>query len=299
MKPHKATITSLIALASCIACGSSVEAQVAASTNPLLDCSKWDSEYQPTKTEGNSGNDTIGYEPVAVDDSDVSGGSTGSTTGGATGTGGVTGTGGSSGGSVTPTPSPSASSTPTPTPTPKPTASSPVITTSTAYYTSGGVSSMRVTSAVHAGVTVKYYRAGSVSSKYKQNLSAVKSYPTPSGSGVLRTVGGQKILSKNGINLSGLDPNIINVIDEINLTAAALGLPDPVVTAGHDTSGHSSGSLHYSGDAIDLRCNSSYASASACKQWVVTLANALGTGYDVIFEDYGGANSHVHIGWKG
>lgn len=196
------------------------------------------------------------------------------------------------------TPSGTPTSAPTSTPTPKPT--TPPVTTSPGgsapYMKNPPTTGMRVTSAVHDGVTVRYYRAGSTDPAYRQNLAAVKSYPAPSGGGVVRTVGGQKILAKSSATkLDGLDSHIINIIDEINLTAAALGLPDPVVTAGHDQAGHSANSDHYTGDALDLRCNA--VGASKCKQWVVSLANALGPGYDVIFEDYGNANSHVHVAW--
>lgn len=199
------------------------------------------------------------------------------------GTGGDGVTGG--GGTGTPTPT----ATPTPTPTPATSAAVP-------YMPASSTAGMKVTSSVHGTTTVKYYRANGIDSDYKQNLSAVKSYPTPSGNGVVVTIGGQKILAKDSaVKISGLSQGIINAIDEINLSAAALGLPDPVITAGHDQAGHSSNSDHYTGNALDLRCNT--VSTTACKQWVLTLQNALGSGYDVLFEDWGGSNSHVHVAY--
>jgi len=228
------------------------------------------------------------------------------------GSSGGTGTGGGSSGGSTPVFGPSnpvVQPVPTPDPTPTPTTPvdnpAPVTNPGTGgggsvgdnvrYVTNGNVAAMRVTSSMHGDTKVNYYRATGVSSAYQQNLLAVKTYPTPSGNGELVTIGGQKILARDGAKLSGLDSHIINIIDEINLTAAALGMPDPVITAGHDQKGHSPTSDHYSGDALDLRCNA--VSETACKKWVIGLANALGSGYDVIFEDWNSANSHVHVAW--
>jgi hypothetical protein len=200
--------------------------------------------------------------------------------------------------------------TPDPTPTPTPTLPDlPVLPTtppstgggSVGYMKSPSISKMTVTSSVHDGHTVQYYRSGRDSS-YQQNLTAVKTYPTPSGgSGTkLVTIGGQKILTAGDQKITGLDQHIVNIIDELNLSTIAMGFPDPIITAGHDTAGHSPTSLHYQGDALDLRCNvNNGMSPTQCKQWVVSLASALGPGYDVIFEDWGDANRHVHIGWKG
>lgn len=228
-------------------------------------------------------------------------------TGGGTSTGGGTGPGtggtpvfGPSNPVVQPLPTPTPGATPTPSPT-------PVVTTpgtggsvgnDPGYVTNGRVSSMRVTSSMHGTTKVLYSRATGVSSANQQTLSTVKTYPEPSGGGVVRTIGGQKILAKDAnVALSGLDSHIVAIIDEINLTAAALGLPDPVITAGHDQAGHSPNSDHYTGDALDLRCNPGYASGDSCKKWVIALANALGSGYDAVFEDWHGANSHVHVAW--
>jgi len=266
-----------------------VHAQTASEMTPQLDCEQWE-PTTPSPTPAPSGTAGTG--------GDIGLPSTGTPGTGTPGTG-TPGTG-------TPTPgatgTPGATPTPTPTPTPAPTPSPTPVTgggagSTTGYVTNGNINNMRVTYGKSGTKTIGYYRPGPLDASKAQNLTQVKSYPTPSGNGTLATVGGQKILIKAGTKLNGLDPHIINVIDEINLTAAALGLPDPVITAGHDTDGHSEGSSHYSGDALDLRCNA--VADSACKKWVIALGNAVGSRYDVIFENYGGDNDHVHIAWKG
>lgn len=180
-----------------------------------------------------------------------------------------------------------------PAPAPAPTPAAPK---NPPYVINGNVSQMTVTS--KNGVA--YYRAKAIPSN-QQNLAQVKSYPTPSSPGTsLKTIGGQKILAKNAaVRTAGLTAGIVNIIDEINLTAAALGLPDPVITAGFDLGGHSPGSRHYSGNALDLRCNSTYASGTACKKWTIAMQNAFGPKYDVTWEDHGDGNSHIHLSYNG
>lgn len=275
MKPIIATLLGTVAL---------VWVQTAqAQVSPALNCDETTGTGTPTPTP------TIGTGDVGVGDDDT-----------------VTG-GGSSGGTGTPTPTPTPAPTSgTPTPTPAPTTVTPTPSPTTTVVSPAPVADkylpkskmdtqkMRVTSKKRSdGTTVYYYRAP-VTSGYQVDLAAVKTYPTPTGNGTLTTIGGQKILQKGQQNLKGLSTAIINVVDEVNLTAASLGLPSPVITAGHDQSGHSAGSDHYSGNALDLRCN--HVTATQCKQWVFSLQAALGPGYDVIFEDYGNANNHVHIG---
>lgn len=271
----------VLALLGSVALAALPEAAHAQSMNAALDCGPDTPTPSGTGTPTPSASGTPTPSPTGT--------GTGGTGTGGTGTGG-TGTGGTGGGD-----------TGTGTPTPSPTT---VVgggggeTTTKPYVTNGSVSGMRVTSSMHGSTNVKYYRASAsqVNAANKQDLAAVKTYPRPNGNGVVKTVGGQLILAKdNNVKLNGLSRGILNIIDEINLTAAALGLPDPVITAGHDQAGHSPTSDHYTGNALDLRCNN--VSTTACKQWVIALQNALGSPYDVLFEDWGGSNSHVHISY--
>src|SRR3546814_16721072 len=72
------------------------------------------------------------------------------------------------------------------------------------------------------------------------------------------------------------------------------GLPSPVITSATDGT-HSPGSIHGSGHALDLRCRE----RNACIKWAGILKQALGPGYDVMFEDWGGANNHLHLEYDG
>lgn len=265
MKPITLALLGTVALAALSVPGMAT-AQVAGAMTPSLDCEVETTPGSPTPTPTPSAD---------VDPDDLDDGGT------------VVGGGG----------------TPTPTPT-VPTGGGGGGGGTVDYLTKPNTSNMRVTTGKSdhaAGGTVHYYRAGPINSQYAQNLATVKTYPTPYGSGVMATIGGQKILMKDkNQKTNGLSSGITRVVDEINLTAAALGYPDPILTAGHDTDGHSSTSKHYTGNALDLRCNGvNGMSTGQCKSWVVTLQNALGPRYDVIFEDYGNSNSHVHVGYKG
>jgi hypothetical protein len=267
MKPITLALLGSAALAALSVPGAA-HAQTAASMTPALDCE----EESPSATP------TPGSTPVADVDPDDHDDDGGTGTGGGTPTPTPSGPGGGGGGGGSDGP--------------------------TKYLTSPNIGNMRVTTGKsdHAsGGVVHYYRAGPLNSEYLQDLAAVKTYPTPYGSGVMATIGGQKILMKDkNQKITGLSSGITRVVDEINLSAAALGYPDPILTAGHDTDGHSSTSKHYTGNALDLRCNAvNGMTTTQCKKWVVTLSNALGSKYDVIFEDYGNSNSHVHVGYKG
>jgi hypothetical protein len=323
----------LLALMSTVAIASIPGSIMAQSMSPSLNCDPQDSEF----TE--SGNAKLDSDNSVFDNGDgsvSSGGSSGASggsggtvgadgadgkgtanptvpAGSGTGTGagaGIGMIGGSGNGGITGGPGGTVSGGPAsvggpgnggidlgtdnnPAPAPAPTPAAPK---NPPYVINGNVSQMTVTS--KNGVA--YYRAKAIPSN-QQNLAQVKSYPTPSSPGTsLKSIGGQKILAKNAaVRTAGLSAGIVNIIDEINLTAAALGLPDPVITAGFDLGGHSPGSRHYSGNALDLRCNSTYASGTACKKWTIAMQNAFGPKYDVTWEDHGDGNSHIHLSYNG
>lgn len=246
-----------------------------------------------------------------------SSGGNGSDTGGATGgdtggTGSGTGTeggpspdpdGDGTGGNGTgdPAPAPSPLPTATPTPTPAPTGGTPL--SAEQYNRNPSIGNMRVTtgnsnSSSNAGGVVRYYRARTDNSYPAQRLAERKNYSVPT-SGTIRTIGGQKIQVKSSsVNVSSLNSPIVNIIDELHLTAATLGYPKPIITSGNDSQ-HSAGSEHGQNNAVDLRCNSANGmTTTTCRKWVVTLQYALGDDYDVIYEDYGNGNSHVHVAYR-
>lgn len=128
------------------------------------------------------------------------------------------------------------------------------------------------------------------------DLAQVKPYRAPTN-GIIKTLGGQRIkVRSQSTNLNGMHASIVNIIDELHLTAYALGFPAPVITSSNDGT-HSPGTLHGTGKAIDVRCNDR--SSRDCIRWTMTLKQALGRGYDVLFEDWGGPNNHIHIEYDG
>lgn len=144
---------------------------------------------------------------------------------------------------------------------------------------------------------VIFFRAPN-NSAFQQNVAKDKPYrpgPRP-----IRTVKGQSISVKsNEVRIGNLSQGIVNAFDEIHLVSKALGFPPPIVTSGND-SNHTAGSAHFSNNAIDIRCNgANEMTPTKCKQQVIALKAALGPKYDVIFEDYGNANNHIHISFKG
>lgn len=241
----------------------------------------------------------------------------------------------------TPTPAPTTPvTTPTPTPTPAPTTpgtvfgpnnpvvqpvpvtdpvlptippltTPPVVTNpgtgggGKAGYAKPGATTVTGTKKTYTIGGVKYpltvYKASGLNSAYKQDLATTKTYPTPSGGGVLKTVAGQKVLVKsNDVDMAGIDQNLKIILDEIYIVANLIGMNDPVFTAGDDETGHTPGSAHYRGDAIDMRCNTANGySPATCKNFVGMLQQALGPRYNVQFENYGTSRDHVHIGWLG
>lgn len=187
---------------------------------------------------------------------------------------------------------PGATPTPSPTPTPTPTNPGSGGGGNGGYVTKP--SPPRVVTKNVSGTKVTYHVGQYTPGYSHQNLSEVKSYPSPSG-GTVRTVAGQKILvSGSHVKTSNLSKRMTDIIDELNITAKLIGLPSPVITSATDGS-HSTTSLHGNGHALDLRCRE----RSLCIKWVGVLKQALGPGYDVMYEDWGSANSHIHLEYDG
>lgn len=187
---------------------------------------------------------------------------------------------------VPPSPTPN----PTPTPTPPSTGGGNELSAGQ-YLRNPDPNNVRVSGRFHVAQLTRGYSM--------QNLREVKSYPqprNPAGTSI-RTIGGQRMAVKNTeVNkLGGLHSSIVMIIDEINITGRMLGL-DAVMTSGQDDRGGSS--LHNSGRAIDIRCNTANGySVNSCLKWAVSLKAALGANYDVMWENYGTNNpsNHIHI----
>lgn len=69
---------------------------------------------------------------------------------------------------------------------------------------------------------------------------------------------------------------------------------DMLITSGND-SAHMPGSKHYVDRALDFRTK--HLTAGMKQMLVVSVRRRLGPDYDVILEDEGGNNEHLHIEW--
>ena len=203
---------------------------------------------------------------------------------------GMTPPGGATPPGTTPKPTP----TPTPTPTPVPAPGGSSGGSGNSGYVTKPSPPRTTTKTMSGGSKVTYYIGQYTPGFSHQNLKSVKTYPAPSG-GSTRTVAGQKILvSSSNVKTANLSSRMTDIIDEINITAKLAGLPSPVITSATDGY-HSAGSVHGTGHALDLRCRE----RTICVKWAGILKQALGPGYDVMFEDWGGANNHIHLEYDG
>lgn len=99
---------------------------------------------------------------------------------------------------------------------------------------------------------------------------------------------------KPGVHLTGLRPEMTPVL--INAVAAFVDCgADAVVTAAVDGS-HSRGSLHYVGLALDFRMK--HVGPSEKASVAKTMTESLGLLYDVVWEDAGGVNEHLHVEYQ-
>jgi len=98
---------------------------------------------------------------------------------------------------------------------------------------------------------------------------------------------------KDGVPQDGLHPRIDEALAKAEHLFAAFGL-DVIVTA-TSNGVHRTGSLHYSVPckAVDLRTKH-MARESDKVALKVALTAALGPDFDVLYEDPGGSNQHIH-----
>jgi len=110
-----------------------------------------------------------------------------------------------------------------------------------------------------------------------------------------RTLAAQhNVAVKNAaVKIGALHPKMAPVIEAVAKAAKKLGLPQPVITSGNDSS-HKQDSLHFKGRALDFRGNNiTSTQALKLRSEVMT---ALGADYDVLFETFANkANNHLHV----
>jgi len=93
---------------------------------------------------------------------------------------------------------------------------------------------------------------------------------------------------KDGVNFRGLQPQMLLVIPRMEELWRGQSL---TITSANDGT-HMPGSLHYQGLALDFRTKD----VTLDKQRLFEeVKAALGRQFDVIFEDQGGPNEHMHV----
>ena len=96
---------------------------------------------------------------------------------------------------------------------------------------------------------------------------------------------------KSSVKLKGLQPQMVIGLLIASSIAEDMGL-DLVVTSANDGK-HMATSKHYSGNALDLRTHDWPTAVKL--QFVEKLRGCLTAEYDLLFEDQGGPNEHVHL----
>lgn len=92
----------------------------------------------------------------------------------------------------------------------------------------------------------------------------------------------------------GVQPHLIRIVAALaNVATSWYGTPELTITAGIDGQ-HQASSLHYALRAVDVRSHD-IPTQSLKDLFVAQIKAELGAGYQVIVENLGSANEHVHI----
>lgn len=97
---------------------------------------------------------------------------------------------------------------------------------------------------------------------------------------------------KTGVSLRGIKPEVVVGMLITNSQYERSGV-ELLLTSVND-SRHSSGSLHYAGLAFDCRTKW-VMSRETIMPLVESIRSSLGDEWDVVLEDYGGDNEHIHV----
>lgn len=99
------------------------------------------------------------------------------------------------------------------------------------------------------------------------------------------------LLFKDGVKLIGLHAAMLIAVHIVQEEFARYGL-DTVITSGNDST-HSTKSLHYKGRAFDFRTRHAVGVISGI--YLAIKKRLTPIGFDVLYENPGGANQHLHI----
>ena len=97
---------------------------------------------------------------------------------------------------------------------------------------------------------------------------------------------------KAGVRLKDLQPQVVLAALVVERIYEGYRV-DCVITSAND-SRHGTNSLHYKGCAIDIRTKTFGGDKEELRN---EIAEALGDEFDVVIEDLGGLNEHMHIEW--
>jgi len=100
---------------------------------------------------------------------------------------------------------------------------------------------------------------------------------------------------KPGIKIYGIKPEILLGLIIIERVFDSLNIPCVVTSPANNSEAHSStNSLHYTGQAIDIRLPSRYnPSAGLDKSVTDSIRNVLGEEFDVVLE-----SNHIHVEYQ-
>lgn len=100
------------------------------------------------------------------------------------------------------------------------------------------------------------------------------------------------MILKPGVNMSGVQPEILRAMADIHATMEATG--EFTLTACLDGK-HKATSLHYKGLAVDIR--SKHMGTMLKLKTLNDLRSILGPDFDVLLEGEGTENEHYHLEW--
>jgi hypothetical protein len=102
-------------------------------------------------------------------------------------------------------------------------------------------------------------------------------------------------LKGDTVSLVGIAPQLLLAVSVAEGVFAKHGVEEIVITSVND-SAHSSTSLHYDGKALDLR---THGIAPDTQDDIANeIKNRLGQDFDVLAEQPGSDNEHIHIEWQ-
>lgn len=100
---------------------------------------------------------------------------------------------------------------------------------------------------------------------------------------------------KPGVRLQSLKPQMLIALSAVSAIWQAAGAASLTITSAND-SRHGQNSLHYAGAAFDFRTNDLPLRLDP-RQLAREVKIALGPDFDVLLEDYGQPNEHLHVEW--